>query len=241
METEQERLQKLYREMGDEHLLDMAEDSDDLTDPARLALEQELRHRGMTPEPPADQPIIATEEPERENGFGPGIPGIFPASASVVEQALEAPQPDKDGLSALISFYDGIELSKACAILEDAEIEPVIEPIDGDAQSGVPPRFEVWLDTRDLEHAKTLLRMKMGLFPLAETDDYGSGDFEPRGVVGVFDSKPEAEDVHTVLVQAGISSRVEANVENETYEVLVEPEDQERAVAVVASGMGLAS
>jgi len=46
MAGEQDRLGKLYGEMGDEHLLDMAEEIDDLTDDARTALTAELRKRG---------------------------------------------------------------------------------------------------------------------------------------------------------------------------------------------------
>ena len=240
METEQERLQKLYGEMGDKQLLDMAENTNDLTDAARLALAQELRGRGITPELPSEEPVETTVEPERESGFGPGIPGIFPASASMMEQALEPAQASKDGLSCLISFYDGIELSKACAILEEAEIEPVIEPIAGDAQTGVPPRFEIWLEQNDVDYAKSLLRAKMGLFPLAEVDDE---EFEEVGgelVVAQFESASEAQQVKGMLADAGIAAKVEADqTDSATSVVTVAARDQERALAIVAAGMGL--
>jgi len=239
METEQDRLQKLYGELGDEHLLDLAEDADDLTDEARLALAQELRRRGLRPEPPADEPPVETVEPERETGFGPGIPGMFPASASIMEQALEPPESAKYGLSRLISFYDGIELAKACALLEDAEMEPSIEAIAGDALSGVPPRYEVWLATEDIEQATSLLRLKMGLFPLQEVEGDGDPEDAATGLVGVFDTSAEAEEVRAVLVEAGIAATVAQDDEYGEWEVMVEPGEQARAVAVVASGMGL--
>jgi len=239
METEQDRLQKLYGEMGDEHLLDLDDDKDDLTDEARLVLAQELRRRGLAPQPPVEEATIPFVEPELENGFGPGIPGIFPSSAAVMEQALEPPQSPSHGRSSLIAFYDGIELAKACAILEDAEMEPVIEPVEGDAMSGVPPRFEVWLLQRDIEPAKALLRLKMGLFPLPEVEGDGDPEASESGLVGVFETAAEAEEVRTVLLAAGISATVEQDPEYNEWEVSVAPEDQERAVAVVAGGMGL--
>jgi hypothetical protein len=237
METEQDRLQKLYGELGDEHLLDLAEDADDLTDEARLALAQELRRRGLRPEPLADQAPVETVEPERESGFGPGIPGMFPSGASMMEQALEPPESAKDGLSRLISFYDGIELAKACALLEDAEMEPSIESIAGDALGGVPPRYEVWLQTEEMERATSLLRTKMGLFPLQEVE--GEGEAAATGLVGVFDTATEAEEVRALLVEAGIAATVAQDDGFGEWEVTVEPGEQERAVAVVASGMGL--
>ncbi len=239
METEQERLQKLYAEMGDEHLLDMADDQDDLTDAARLVLVQELRRRGITPEPPPDQPVVVIEEEERESGFGAGIPGVIPSGASMMEQALEAPQTSKDGLSSLISFYDGIELSKACAILEDAEMEPVIEPIDGDAMSGVPPRFEIWLDSDQIEAAKNLLRLKMGLFPPAEVDADQYVEAEATGLVGLFETVEETDQVRAILTDAGFIATVVPDADNDAWEVSVAPEEQERALAVVAEAMGL--
>ena len=119
METEQNRLQRLYGEMGDEHLLDLADDADDLTDEARLVLTQELQRRGIGPVPKAvheaplglvEETIEPDVEPEREQGFGAGVPGMFPGGAAAMEQALEAPRT-KNGLTTLISFYDGMYLA----------------------------------------------------------------------------------------------------------------------------------
>ena len=242
MGLDQGRLAQLYAEMGDEHLLDMADDMDDLTDEGRVALKAELRKRGILPEPPEPQPIMPEIEPELEDGFGAGMPGIFPGGASMMEQALEPAEPSaepKYGMSRLISFYDGIELSKACGYLEDGEIDPVIEPIAGDALSGVPPRFEVWLETGDLEAAKTLLRTKMGLFPLAEVDDEEFTGQPATGLVGVFESEDEAEDVKELLVEDGFEATVTHDEDEGMWQVMVAPEDQEKAIAVVAGELGI--
>jgi hypothetical protein len=241
METEQDRLQKLYGEMSDEHLLDLEDDQEDLTDEARLVLTHELRKRGMLREPsaPNDEPMPATFEPERESGFTPGIPGMYPSSAAAMEQALEPAQAAKDGMSNLISFYDGMELSKACTILEEAELDPVIEPIEGDAMYGVPPRFEVWLETGQIDHAKTLLRAKMGLFPMQEVDGEGYASEGATGLVGVFPTSEEADEVKELLSEVGIAATIAQDDETGDWQVTVDPAEQDRAVAAVASGMGL--
>ena len=242
MAGEQDRLAGLYGEMGDEHLRDMAEDMDDLTDDARMALTAELRKRGIMAERPDAQTIIPVTEPELETGFGASMPGIFPGGASMMEQALEPAEPEakpKDGMSRLLSFYDGIELSKACQILEDGEIEPVIEPIAGDALSGVPPRFEVWLTTNDIEPAKDLLRAKMGLFPAAEVGDGEFVDQPATGLVGMFESADEAEEVKALLVEDGFEATVTEDEDEGLWQVMVAPEDQEKAIAVVAGELGL--
>jgi hypothetical protein len=249
METEQDRLVKLYGEMSDEHLLDLNEEQDDLTDEARLVLAQELRRREITPEPPGppgERTIVPTVEPEREEGFGGGVPGIIPSGAAAVEQALEpADTPRDDGLARLISFYDGMQLSKACEILEDAGLEPSIEPIAGDAMSGVPPRFEVWLDIGDIELAQVLLRAKMGLFPVAEVDEDDDGEPEaglPEGdlIVAEFDSSIDAEHVRALLADAGIEARVDSDPDDGDISVVtVAAKHQERALELVADEMGL--
>lgn len=255
MATDQGQLEKLYGEMGDAHLLDMAGEMNDLTDSARMALTAELRKRGILPEPPSPKPpspeafmseVTPEVEPELEQGFGAGMPGIFPGGASMMEQALEPAEPEaaaKYGMGRLISFYDGLELSKACGFLAEANIEPVIEPIAGNALSGVSPRFEVWLETAEIEPAKALLRVKMGLFPLAEVDedDDGADDVEAAGemVVAGFEAEAEAEAAKTILVNAGIPARIDAEDEDQGVVVLVAEADQERAIGVLAEKMGL--
>jgi hypothetical protein len=243
MESEQGRLEKLYGEMGDEHLLDLADDMDNLRDEARMALAQELKRRGIVPEPPAPRPIVPEVEPERETGFGAGVPGILPGGADMMEQALEPAQKAKDGMSALITLFDGIELGKACDLVEDERMEPVIDAVAGDALSGVAPRFVIWLKTEQIEPAKALLRAKMGLFPLAEVDaDDGNdaaGEDAGEFVVAGFESMPEAEQAKAFLTAAGIHARVEVDDEDEGVAVLVAAADQERALEVLTERMGL--
>jgi hypothetical protein len=242
MATDQGRLEQLYGEMGDEHLLDLADNMDDLTDEGRMVLKAELRKRGILPEPSEPQPIMPEIEPQLETGFGAGVPGILPSGAAMMEQALEPAEPTadpKNGMSRLISFYDGLELSKACGFLEDAEIEPVIEPIAGDALSGVPPRFEVWLETGNLEVAKALLRAKMGLFPLAEVDGDGFDGEPATGLVGVFETREEAYEVKALLVEDGFEASVTEDEDEGMWHVMVPPTDQEKAIAVVAGELGL--
>ena len=247
METEQDRLQKMYGQMGEGHLMDLFEDKDDLTDEARLVLAQEMRRRGLTPGLPPARPIVATVEPEREEGFGPGVPGIIPGGAAAMEQALEpSDEVRSDGLTRLIAFYDGIQLSKACGILEDDGLEPSIEPIAGDAMSGVPPRFEVWLDADDIEPAKMLLRAQMGLFPLAEVDEHelqAEQEEASNGLVGVFETEFEADEAKAILTAAAIDATVTREVDQDTaeaaWELRVEPTKQEAAIGALERGMGL--
>ena len=134
---------------------------------------------------------------------------MFPGGAAAMEQALEAPKTRKDGLTTLISFYDGMQLGKACEILEADNMEPVIEPIAGDPLSGVPARFEVWLDKGRIERAQALLRLKMGLFPTAEVDGEDDDLAEAGdGVVAMFETASEAEEARAMLANAGIEGTV---------------------------------
>jgi len=236
MEGEQDRLTRLYGELGDEHLLDLADDTEELTPEAEAVLKRELERRGLTPAPAvvAEPEAGPGERTGASVGSWAGVGGIFPSSPAMMGEALE-PRQTREGMSSLISFYDGIELGKACDLLEEAGMEPSIEPVGGDAMTGVPPRYEVWLDTEDIEAAKTLLRAKMGLFPLAEVD----GEAPATGLVGVFPMSGDAEVARELLAEAGIAATVVADEETEEWEVRVAPEEQERAIEVVASGMGL--
>jgi hypothetical protein len=246
METEQDRLQRLYGEMGDDHLVDLAEGMDDLRDEARMVLLAELRHRGLMPELATDGAVGPRVEAERQTGFGPGIPGYLPGGNNAMEQALEVGGEPKDGLSRLVSLYDGMELSKACAALDEAEMEPVIESILGDVG---PARYEIWLATDQIPQAQELLRRTMGLFPLAEVDtgneedQDGVPEGELDGVVGTFETEPEAQEANAILAAAGINGTVLRQVDVETDEVFwqlsVTAAEHDKALLVVARGMGL--
>ncbi len=251
---ELERLRKLYAEMADDHLLDMAEDLEELTQEARLALEQELLKRNLVPAPSgieANAPAMFEEdapaEPgrmqERSDGFGVGVPGIFPGAAPAVEEALEPDGEERAGMVRLVSFYDGIQLSQACTALEAADVEPAIEESAGDATVGSPTSFHIWVDKADLESAQTALRRALGLFPLAEVDEVGE-DEAGEGLVGSFETAEEAHEVRNLLVEAGFSATVDPATEADDEglhwtNVKVSPRESGRAIEFLERRMSL--
>ena len=118
--------------------------------------------------------------------------------------------------------------------------------------SGTPPRFDVWIEAGRLERAESLLREKMGLFPLAEETSstsvaeersagYEAGDDDGMRTVAEFESEAEAAQVSYVLQAQGIEARLgERDVaEDAMYCVQVRAEDQDRALAVVSSALGV--
>ena len=240
MESEQERLVRLYGELSDEHLQDLAEEPEDLTDEARMALAGEMRRRGFSPKPRRDVEAVATEDaPERAYGFGAGVPGVVPASGPGVELALEPGGEERLGMVSLASFYDGLELSRACAALEDVDVEPAIEEIAGDASTGVATRFEVWVDAADVQVSREILHERLGLFPVLEEEssavagNEGPGD-EGEVVVAEFGSTREADDVKARLAEEGISATVEGVSDRAARSVvLVRAADQDRALQML--------
>ena len=110
--------------------------------------------------------------------------------------------------------------------------------------SGVPPRFEVWLEKNEIERGQDLLRLKMGLFPVAEMDEAGVDASDVMGgVVGTFETASEAEEARAMLANAGIEGAVkrfaDEDTDEVTWELSVDPAEQERSIAVLAAGMGL--
>ncbi len=263
MESERERLERLYAELGDEHLQDLAAEPDVLTDDARLAVAHEMHRRGFAPAPGASaaQPTdsaavaapVAVDEPERESGFGAAIPGIIPSGASAVEQALEPGGEVRKGMARLLSFYDGHELTRGCEALEAAGVEFAVEEIAGDAMSGLPPHFEIWVAEDEQEDARDVLRQTMGLFPPPENieDDspLDAHDFAAGAgtmVVGEFASRAEAEEVRAMLAAEGFTAVVEGGRSSDDS---AEPEDSltvtvpagqhDRALEVLAHRLGV--
>lgn len=239
MESEYDRLERLYREMGEGHLEDLASEPDELTGDARMVLAAELQRRGL-------RPIASTSESprsegvEREVGFSPGIPGMFPSSAAAVELALEPAGERRAGWVGLVVFYDGHELTRACDALADAGVEFAIEEQTGDALAGAPGSFEIWVESRDVDHAQRLLRQKLGLFPLPEleTQDADQG----QGVLGTFETEAEAEQVRQVLTEGGIASTLAApdrEAGERWWTVEVRVADQDRALDLVANRLEL--
>ena len=180
MESERERLERMYGELGDEHLLNLLDDRDSLTDDARFVLDNELRRRNLLPQLHRDVEAPPTVEPEHEQGFTPGFPGIIPDSAGIMEHALDDENGQVyAGMVRLIAFYDGIELSRACTALEDADIDFAIEEIAGDALNGAPPHYQLWVEQGGVDLAIVTLRRERGLFPEPEVDSTGDTSDEP--------------------------------------------------------------
>ena len=218
-------LAQRYREFTNEQLLSLYRDRHNLTDAAQATLAGELQSRGLT----GDQ--------EQEEGFTAGIPGVFPSGAAVVEQALEPGGQERFGRVNLVSFYDGIELSRACMLLEQAEIALEIESRPGDALSGAGPHFVVWVQPKDREHAESILRARMGLFPLAEVDPARSFTADQDGLVGQFESQPEAQEIAQILLEAGFTPSIRH--EDDSYRVEVLPGETESALHVLSSRLEL--
>lgn len=244
MDVEFVRLQKLYAELGNENLLDLAQDRGNLTDGAQRALDAEVKRRGLTP--PATAPAVAAaynaspsvddSHENRADAFGVGIPGLMPGAATAVEQALEPEGEVRAGMVQLVSFYDGLELSRACEALEDADISPAIEEKQGDQAQGTPTWFQVWVNEADVVASKQILRERMGLFPLAEQIDAESEGVLMDGEVGLFETVAEAEQVKDMLLQGGFAAAVETDAEadedgNIWSTVKVAPGERLRAVS----------
>jgi hypothetical protein len=188
----------------------------------------------------------ATAADERADAFGVGVPGMVPAAGAAVEQALEPGGETRLGLTALVSFYDGMQLSQACEALDAAGISPAVQEIEGDATTGTPSRFEIWVDAQEVERAKAALRARLGLFPLAEpveTEGEFAGeelDGEEERVVGDFETPAEAGEVKAMLIAAGIPAETaDSEMDEGMTAVVVEPPDYERALELVAERLGL--
>ena len=240
METERDRLGRLYAELGDEHLKDLADEPEDLTDEARMALTAEMRKRGFAPEPTRDPAAEPEQHTERESGFGAGIPGIFPSGAATVEQALEPGGETRLGWVGLVSFYDGLELSRACSALEDSDTDFAIEEKAGDALSGAPNAFEIWVRAGDVDLAQRVLREKLGLFPPAELE--AVAEEGSLMTVGSFESAEEANEVYHLLRDKGLTPTLtEPSAEDEEtwWTIEVPTADHDRALELVAASMEL--
>ena len=242
METERDRLGRLYAELGDDHLKDLADEPEDLTDEARLALATEMRKRGFTAEPTRDS--LPGPEPhlERESGFGAGIPGIFPSGAAAVEQALEPGGETRLGWIGLVSFYDGHELTRACDALEDSDTDFAIEEKSGDALSGAPSSFEIWVRAGDVDLSQRVLREKLGLFPPPEIEGGATVDADGLLIVGTFESAAEANDAYHVLRDRGLTPTLtEPNAEDEEswWTIEVPAGEHDRSLEVVSKSLEL--
>jgi len=248
---ELDRLRKVYGELGDGELARIAEDPESLTEAGQKALAEEMQRRGLTVAaaeklddgsailPQVDE---ATAADERSNAFGVGVPGMVPAAGAAVEQALEPGGETLLGLTALVSFHDGMQLSQACEALDAAGIAPAVQEISGDATTGTPSRFEIWVDAQDVDRGKAALRARLGLFPIAEANEAPDAELLAEatdGIVGQFNTRVEAEEAQSVLLNAGFDARVEG-AEEESWDddailmLRVPPADYAEAFAALA-------
>lgn len=262
MESEFARLQRLYAELGEEHLKDLSDDMGELTDEAQLALVEEMRRRGLSVPAQgnsrdnalADRPDSRDDragevEVEHSYGFGVGIPGIVPGGEPAMEHALEPGGATRLGMTALTSFSDGLELSHACQVLAEAKIEPAIEEIAGDETAGTSPRYEVWVSAGEAERSRHLLHARMGLFPKAETEaSPESHDQEADElVVAQFESAAEAEEASLQLRNGGFRPRIESHAADDAGNAQIEPmlavlvpaSEYEHALNLLTATMGL--
>ncbi len=235
--TEEQRLGTLYAGFGDEQLMGLARDAGNLTPVALAALTAEAQGRGLRlPGVTVSEDVLSGHEPvsvtahNRGDGFGVGVPGFFPGAGPAVEQALEPSGETRAGMTALVTLYDGLELSRACQALAAAGIAPAIEELAGDAVTGSATRYEVWVNAAAVEQGRQVLRAQMGLFPEGEVEggDLAEGD----GMVGQFDSENEAGEMLKVLADAGIPARLQQ--ESGTWLLSVEPFHHERALDLLA-------
>lgn len=234
MDVERERLAAQYKGYTDEQLFSLSRDERNLTDAAQTALTRELTSRGLEYGPASE---------ELETGFGPGIPGVFPSNAAVMEKALEPGGEIKDGMVELVTFFDGHELTRGCEALESAGIIPEIRPRAGNAMTGSPSWFEVWVAEAEVSGAQDLLREKLGLFPVGEVENDSLEDDEEDGTmssVAVMETQGEAEDAVRRLRDKGLTARtIPVQDGEEGVGIEVKSSEQERALDILAAGLGL--
>lgn len=233
MDVERERLRTQYKSYTDEQLLALSRDEASLTDAAQTAVVEELTARGLEYGPASE---------ELETGFAAGIPGMFPSSAAVMEKALEPGGEVRDGMAELVTFFDGHELTRGCEALEAAGILPEIRPREGNALTGSPSWFEVWVAEAEVVKAQGVLREKLGLFPLAEVESSSrdAAAEEEMESIAVMDTHTEAEDAASRLRAKGFSARVMPGEDGEAgVGVEVRPAERERALEALAADLGL--
>jgi len=232
MGEELHRLQRLYAEFDDDALLRLASDPESLTEAAQNALTLELRRRRISPLSPPSEAAREPDEPKPADGFSAGVPGVLPDAAATVEEAFKPGSDSYVGMAKLIGFYDGLKLSLACEALDEAGIELAIEGPPADIPPSGPAWFQIWVDSAEIEHSKSVLRNRLGLFPLAEADEANDTESEVEvtdGEVGDFESVDEAEEVRGLLAGAGFtvsltSEPEEFDVNKTWWTVKVEPQ-----------------
>jgi len=156
-----------------------------------------------------------------------------------------------DGSVVLMTFHDAMAAGEACDWLEAEQIEVDVRDVSqrfsggGSFYGGPPVALEVIVPGRNRARAVTILREKMGLFPLQEVEEADPVvDDGTVSAVGYFGRRADAEEVARVLEEAGIWQRVTANedgtvADENAFSVEVREVDQAKAVEVVEKAMGI--
>ena len=249
-----QRLQSHYGEMSDGELL--AVNPEDLTDLAAEVVRGEMARRGLKAEAPPEASMggrWAFQEQERaREAAGAVTRNDAPSVILGSQPTLDMAQPENSGVGAgetlLGSFHDAIEVGRACEFLEGNEvgfrIEDVAKPRSGIGMYDSPPvALNLIVGKADRERAMTILRQKMGLFPLQEVEEADAAvDDGTVATLGDFGRREDADGVGRILDDARIWHRITANpegtVENEDcYTLVVREIDLVRAGNVVEKTM----
>ena len=223
----QARLAAVYRDLSDAELLNLHDDAGNLTDQAQQALRAEIASRHLAIPAPADTTPPAQYVPDLVSNL------------------------HDDGLVSLITFWNGLDLGLACDHLGDAGIELTVHP--SAASEAAPASFQIRVAPSDRPRAEQILRVTMGLFPEQEaasayTEGAGYIDSGDLVILGEFQDSAEAEQTRTILTQAGFVHRFtppfedgKDDGENDQpgYSIEVHADDLDRALELVAKGLGL--
>ena len=219
------RLQESYGEMSDGELLGLAAKPEDLTEVAQEVMRGEMTRRGIKLDG-----MVPTEDARPKPQFGTKLP---------------------DGRVVLMTFHDAMAAGEACDWLEEDGIEVDVRDVSdkssggGSFYGGPPVALEVIVPSGDRVRAVTILREKMGLFPLQEVEE--ADELVDDGTVtalGFFGRREDAEAVARALDEGRIWHRIVANAEGtvedeNAFSLEVREVDLVEAGEVVEKAMGL--
>ena len=246
-----ERLRKLYAEMSEAELFDLARHVENLTDTAREVLHGEMSSRRIEAalEVPESGTRWASDAFAEKTWDAPPISPTILGSAPELELNATEVASLQPGEVLLRTFHDAFEMSKACESLEAAEVgfrvQDVSTPSDG-VQGYAPVALNLIVAKQDRERAMEVLRKEMGLFPLQEVAEADAVvDDGTVAAVGYFGRREEAEEIARVLEAAQLWHRVSANPEGsadseDAWLLEVREVDLARAGDVVEKALGMA-
>jgi hypothetical protein len=228
-----ERLRRLYADMSDEELFDLARKPEELTEIAREVLRSEMSSRKIE---------AALEVPEEGSRWEGGrYRGATTHSPHV-----------RPGEVSLAVFYDALDVDRACGFLDEAEVPFRVDDVlnalrsrKGTRADGSGVALSLVVANEDQQRAMAVLREKMGLFPLQEVEQADPVvDDGTVAAVGFFGRREDAEPVMQVLDDARIWHRLAANPDGSTatedaYTLEAREIDLVKAGDLVEKAMGL--